>query len=247
MTDEPKPSPESSLPESAEPEPKQTKSKQTKSKQPESAKPELKQTESKQPESAEPELQQAESKQPESPKPESTTSEDTSPPTSESTASQDTPPPTPEAPEQPPEPFTFVARDDEKKRSVVNPFVWGTGRRKASVARVRIRPGDGKFLINKREVDKFFSLDKDRASARKPLNVTDTLTSVDVFVNVGGGGTTGQAGAVLLGLARALAKANPTCEPKLREHKLLHRDPRRVERKKYGQRGARRRFQFSKR
>lgn len=128
-----------------------------------------------------------------------------------------------------------------------NPYVWGTGRRKTAVARVRIRSGEGKFVVNKRDVDQFFRLDKDRACVRQPLKVTDTAESFDVFVNVGGGGISGQAGAVLLGLARALAKTNSDYEPKLREHNLLSRDPRKVERKKYGQRGARRRFQFSKR
>ena len=127
------------------------------------------------------------------------------------------------------------------------PFVWGTGRRKAAVARVRIRPGDGAFTVNKRKVNEFFCLDRDRAVVRQPLEVTDSVKSFDVFVNVGGGGMTGQAGAVVLGLARALAKSDADFEPKLREHNLLSRDPRRVERKKYGQRGARRRFQFSKR
>lgn len=126
-------------------------------------------------------------------------------------------------------------------------YTWGTGRRKASVARVRIRPGDGTFLINKRKVDEFFKIDRDRAAAYRPLEVTDTKKDYDVFVNVGGGGITGQSGAVMLGLARALVKVDAQYEPKLREHNLLHRDPRRVERKKYGQRGARRRFQFSKR
>ncbi|MCH7808927.1 MAG: 30S ribosomal protein S9 [Planctomycetes bacterium] len=125
--------------------------------------------------------------------------------------------------------------------------MWGTGRRKAAVARVRIKPGDGKFTINKREVDAFFCLDKDRAVVRRPLEVTDTGKSFDVFVNVGGGGTTGQAGAVALGLSRALVKASADSEPKLREQNLLTRDARRVERKKYGRRGARRSFQFSKR
>ena len=127
------------------------------------------------------------------------------------------------------------------------PFVWGTGRRKASVARVRIRLGEGKFLINKRDVEDFFRIDRHRAAAARPLNVTETQKDYDVYVNVGGGGITGQAGAVMLGLARALVKANPDYEAKLREHQLLRRDPRKVERKKYGQRGARRRFQFSKR
>ncbi len=127
------------------------------------------------------------------------------------------------------------------------PFIWGTGRRKTAVARVRIRPGEGKFVINKRELDAYFLLDKDRQAVRTPLTVTDTAKSLDVYVNVGGGGITGQAGAVLLGLARALAKYNPEFYSKLKEHNLLTRDPRKVERKKPGQPGARRRFQFSKR
>lgn len=135
----------------------------------------------------------------------------------------------------------------ETKLNMSGPYVWGTGRRKASVARVRIRPGEGAFLINKRKVDDYFKIDKDRQAVRTPLEVTETGKSIDVFVNVGGGGISGQAGAVVLGLARALAKAHSDYEPKLREHNLLTRDPRKVERKKYGQRGARRRFQFSKR
>ncbi len=134
-----------------------------------------------------------------------------------------------------------------KPSSVHNPYTWGTGRRKTAVARVRIRPGDGKFLINKREVDRYFLLEKDRQAVRVPLEVTGMGGTIDVFVNVKGGGITGQAGAVVLGLARALAKHDPSLTPRLKEHQLLTRDPRKVERKKYGQRGARRRFQFSKR
>lgn len=102
-------------------------------------------------------------------------------------------------------------------------------------------------MINDRQVEEFFRVETDRTAAREPLDVTEAKADYDVFVNVTGGGTTGQSGAVMLGLARALVKANPQFEPKLREHQLLTRDPRRVERKKYGQRGARRRFQFSKR
>lgn len=126
-------------------------------------------------------------------------------------------------------------------------YIWGTGRRKRAVARVRIRPGDGQFVINKRKVNEYFKLDKDRQSIVTPLEVTNTTTSMDVTVNVAGGGLTGQAGAILLGVARALMKADPAHAAKLKEHNLLTRDPRKVERKKYGQRGARRRFQFSKR
>lgn len=126
-------------------------------------------------------------------------------------------------------------------------FTWGTGRRKTSVARVRIRAGSGKFLVNKREVDDFFRVERDRLSVRNPLAVTEAAKSYDVYVNVNGGGTTGQAGAIVLGLARALAKADSSLEPKLREFNMLTRDARKVERKKYGRAGARRRFQFSKR
>jgi small subunit ribosomal protein S9 len=102
-------------------------------------------------------------------------------------------------------------------------------------------------VVNRRELERYFLLEKDLQAVRTPLKVTETAKTMDVFVNVRGGGISGQAGAVLLGLSRALAKANPDCLPTLREHNLLTRDPRKVERKKYGQRGARRRFQFSKR
>ena len=126
-------------------------------------------------------------------------------------------------------------------------FVWGTGRRKAAVARVRIKAGDGKFLINKREVDHYFTEVRDRNDITEPLRVTTTEGKVDVHVNVHGGGFMGQAGAIRLGLSRALKGYDPTLEQTLRDHNMLSRDPRRVERKKYGQPGARKRFQFSKR
>lgn len=131
-------------------------------------------------------------------------------------------------------------------------FVWGTGRRKAAVARVRVKPGEGKFLIKgngskQREVDDFFSEPQHRAACLAPLKATETEGKVDVYVNLHGGGITGQAGAVTLGLARALKGYDPTLEQVLRDNNFLTRDPREVERKKYGQRGARRRFQFSKR
>lgn len=125
--------------------------------------------------------------------------------------------------------------------------IWGTGRRKTAVARVRLLPGKGKLLINKREVDDYFSQERDRQSARSPLVATNQLKAYDIFVNAKGGGPTGQAEAVKLGIARALRKADPSLEPMLREARLLTRDPRMVERKKYGQKGARKRFQFSKR
>ena len=126
-------------------------------------------------------------------------------------------------------------------------YYWGTGRRKTAVARVRIRPGEGKFLINKREIDVYFPEDRDRNDVTAPLKATNTLSKFDVFANVKGGGPSGQAGAVLLGVARALRKADATLEHSLRDGGYLTRDSRMVERKKYGQRGARRRFQFSKR
>ncbi len=134
-----------------------------------------------------------------------------------------------------------------KKKPMTNPYLWGTGRRKTAIARVRIKPGSGKFMVNEREVDTFFVTPRDRFDVRKPLTVTDNLKSFDVFVNVKGGGTTGQAGAVMLGLARALVKSNPENLPKQRDADQLTRDSREVERKKYGQAGARRRFQYSKR
>ncbi len=130
--------------------------------------------------------------------------------------------------------------------SKANP-IWGTGRRKSAVARVRLMPGDGKILINKREVNDYFSEEKDRQSVLSPLIATDALTSYNIGVNVKGGGATGQADAVKLGIARALRKADPSLEQTLREGNFLTRDPRMVERKKYGQKGARKRFQFSKR
>jgi small subunit ribosomal protein S9 len=126
-------------------------------------------------------------------------------------------------------------------------YFWGTGRRKSSVARVRVRPGSGKFEVNKRPLDAYFSEERDRQDAVAPLKATETLGKVDVFVNVKGGGITGQAGAILLGVARALKLANPEYDDVLRAGGFLTRDSRMKERKKYGQRGARRSFQFSKR
>ena len=124
---------------------------------------------------------------------------------------------------------------------------WGTGRRKRAVARVRIRPGDGKFIINKRPYESYFTEERDRNDLMNVLNKTNTAGSLDVHVNLHGGGYMGQAGAIVLGLARALRKYDESLEPILRSNGLLSRDPRKVERKKYGQPGARRRFQFSKR
>jgi len=130
-------------------------------------------------------------------------------------------------------------------------FYWGTGRRKSSVARVRIRPveGDAKscYLLNGREVTKFFTQLRDQIDVVNPLKVTKTEGKLEVFVNVKGGGFTGQAGAVRLGLSRALKGYDPSLEQVLRDEDFLTRDARKVERKKPGQPGARKRFQFSKR
>lgn len=126
-------------------------------------------------------------------------------------------------------------------------YWWGTGRRKSAVARCRVKPGDGKFLINGKEVDVFFTETTHRNDCRAPLQVTRTEGKMDVLVRVHGGGITGQAGAVLLGIARALKGYDPTLEAALRDAGHLTRDAREVERKKPGQPGARKRFQFSKR
>ena len=126
-------------------------------------------------------------------------------------------------------------------------FYWGTGSRKSSVARVRIKPGDGKMLINKRELNDYFPREQDRKAVISPLQAVEAEKSFDVFVNVQGGGTTGQAGATLLGIARALKNYDENYMQALRDGNYLTRDSRMVERKKPGQKGARKRFQFSKR
>jgi small subunit ribosomal protein S9 len=126
-------------------------------------------------------------------------------------------------------------------------YWWGTGRRKSAVARVRIKPGDGKLLVNKRELADYFRREQDKQAVLAPLRAVDAEKSFDVFVNVRGGGTTGQAGATVLGIARALKNYDQNYIQPLRDGGHLTRDSRMVERKKYGQPGARKRFQFSKR
>lgn len=122
-----------------------------------------------------------------------------------------------------------------------------TGRRKTSVAQVRLLPGSGKFIINQREIDDFFGYETLRIVAKEPLALTETEGSYDVLVKVKGGGYTGQAGAIRQGLARALQDANPEFRPILKKAGLLTRDPRMKERKKYGFKKARKSPQFSKR
>jgi small subunit ribosomal protein S9 len=124
---------------------------------------------------------------------------------------------------------------------------YGTGRRKHSVARVRLVPGDGRFVINGRDINEFFGLDTLILIAKQPLVETDTEGKYDVLVNVNGGGYTGQAGAIRHGVARALLEVDPELRPALKSAGFLTRDARMKERKKYGLKGARRAPQFSKR
>lgn len=123
----------------------------------------------------------------------------------------------------------------------------GTGRRKCAVARVRLAPGAGKITINGRPIESYFLVDTQRMWATHALKVTDTAAKFDARVNVNGGGPNGQAGAVRLGIARALLRVDLNYRPALKAEGLLTRDSRVRERKKYGQPGARKRFQFSKR
>ncbi len=126
-------------------------------------------------------------------------------------------------------------------------FTWATGRRKCSVARVRIVAGSGKVEVNGRKMEAYFTVPSHRVMVMQPLTVTGTQASFDVFVNVDGGGISGQAGAVRHGIARALNAVDNNNRMSLKTNGYLTRDPRMVERKKYGHPGARKRFQFSKR
>jgi small subunit ribosomal protein S9 len=123
----------------------------------------------------------------------------------------------------------------------------GTGRRKTSVARVFLRSGKGQITVNGRPFDRYFVGESARAIVRQPLLATEMADKFDILVLTNGGGPTGQAGAVRLGIARALIEFNSELRPKLKQLGFLTRDPREHERKKYGQKGARKRFQFSKR
>ena len=127
------------------------------------------------------------------------------------------------------------------------PYFYGTGRRKSSVARVRLIPGSGAITINKREIDDYFGLDTLKLVVRQPFGVTSTTGKFDVICTVVGGGVSGQAGAIRHGIARALLQAGDEFRPLLKKAGLLTRDPRMKERKKYGLKAARRASQFSKR
>jgi len=121
------------------------------------------------------------------------------------------------------------------------------GRRKESVARVQLLPGKGDIRVNGRPIEKYFLRETDMIIVKQPLQITDSLSKYDVLANISGGGTTGQAGALKLGIARCLISADPALKDMLRKQGFLTRDPRAVERKKYGQKGARKRFQWTKR
>lgn len=124
---------------------------------------------------------------------------------------------------------------------------YGTGRRKTSTARVYLRQGNGEIKVNSRPFDEYFANEALRMIIRQPLHLTETTSKFDILVNVAGGGTAGQAGAVRHGITRALLEYNADLRPSLKKAGLITRDPRKKERKKYGQKGARKRFQFSKR
>ena len=124
---------------------------------------------------------------------------------------------------------------------------YGTGRRKTSVARVYLRPGSGKIVVNRRDFEEYFPNQVLKMVIRQPLLLTETADKFDILVNVDGGGPTGQAGAIRHGISRALLEYNGELRPQLKAVGFLTRDARKVERKKYGQPKARKRFQFSKR
>ena len=124
---------------------------------------------------------------------------------------------------------------------------YGTGRRKSSVARVRLVPGTGKIIINKRELNEYFGRQTLELIVKQPLNLTGTVEQYDVIADVAGGGPSGQAGAIRHGISRALIKSNPELREPLKKAGFLTRDPRMKERKKYGLKAARRAPQFSKR
>ena len=124
---------------------------------------------------------------------------------------------------------------------------YGTGRRKTSTARVYLRPSTGEFRVNRKTFEQYFPNQALRMIIRQPLTLTDTANKFDIVVNVAGGGPAGQAGAVRHGITRALMEFNADLRPALKDAGLVTRDPRAKERKKYGQKGARKRFQFSKR
>ena len=131
--------------------------------------------------------------------------------------------------------------------STVTDFVWGTGRRKTATARVRMRRGTGKIIVNDRDADQYFPIDRLQQAVRAPLRACKAVSRFDIFANIRGGGVAAQADAMLLGIARALVKMDKEFHERLADEGLLTRDSREKERKKYGRKRARARFQFTKR
>ena len=146
-----------------------------------------------------------------------------------------------EAPVKAPQPKPRASKASKQE------VYWATGRRKEAVARVRLIPGNGLILVNNTSFEQYFPREMWRLAIRQPLLVTQHLGKYDVLVSVNGGGATGQSGAIRLGIARALLKMDAALRPTLRSAGLLTRDPRAKERKKYGLKGARKRFQWTKR
>ena len=145
-----------------------------------------------------------------------------------------------------PAPAVEVRAEDERPDKYGG-YTWGLGRRKTAVARVRIRSGSGKVTVNRRALEEYFPVQRRRKAAVSPASVSKMAKRLDIWANLTGGGPTGQAGAMMMGLARALVKMDSSLEPLLRADGYLTRDARMVERKKYGLRGARKSPQYSKR
>jgi small subunit ribosomal protein S9 len=143
--------------------------------------------------------------------------------------------------------FSLSISQEERKSMQDNNYFWGTGRRKSALARVRVRPGNGEIKINDRAVEDYFPRLVWQSQVWQSLKTVSLEGKVDVFIRATGGGLTGQAGAAKMGIARALIKLNPDLRPALKKEGLLTRDPRMVERKKFGQKGARGKRQYSKR
>jgi small subunit ribosomal protein S9 len=130
---------------------------------------------------------------------------------------------------------------------IENKKIWATGRRKNAVARVKLFPGSGKITVNDSALEEYFVRETDRILIKQPLEITDMLNKLDIIANLTGGGKSGQAGALRLGISRALASYDEDIRMLLKKEGFLRRDPRMKERKKYGQKGARKRFQWTKR
>jgi small subunit ribosomal protein S9 len=155
--------------------------------------------------------------------------------------------PAPIIPMSPNSPSRWSYLIEDRSKFMSEERYYATGKRKTSVARVWLTPGEGKITINKRSIDDYLKRETAKMIIRQPLELTETLGKYDIYVNVQGGGISGQAGAIKHGISRALLEVNPDFRPLLKKSGFLTRDSRVKERKKYGQPGARKRFQYSKR